>query len=68
MLHCNTLFGKYTGFLEVQRLVLQLPLVIKRLRIFVVDNSLKTGFKLLSMSMPIGTITASDNSEAEGAY
>jgi hypothetical protein len=29
---------------------------------------LKTGFKLLSMSMPIGTITASDNSEAEGAY
>lgn len=49
-------------------MVQQLPLVIKRVRIFVVDNSLKTGFKLLSIGRPTGNITVNDNSEAEGAY
>ena len=54
-------------FLRVQRLVVQLPLVIKLLRIFVVDNSMKTGCKLLSASRPIGNIKITNNSETEGA-
>jgi hypothetical protein len=68
LLHFNPLFGQNAGFLKVKHLVQQLPLVIKRVRIFVVDNSLKTGFKLSSISRSIGNITVSDNSDTEGAY
>lgn len=63
----HTLWEK-AGFLKVKPLVQQLPFVIKRVTIFVVDNSLKSGFKLLSMIRPIGNIRVSDNSETEGAY
>ena len=45
-----------------------ITIIFKRVGIFVVDNGLKIGFKLLSMCTPTVNITASDKSATEGAY